>query len=200
VTHALAHHSIEKMGVISLLLIAYDFTRGLIDSSNPQGGLASTAVNFLLSTLALMVLPLAHSRKMETEADQVGLMLMAKAGYDPHAGVDVWTRMMAEEAKKKGSGGMPAFLSSHPASATRVERMRQWGKERQTDYEEALERAKREGRRIPQGQRLLEYRPTRSAAAIEQMDQERASAETSFQASALAVGPYRDVLNLKVER
>ena len=204
VTHALAHHAVEKMGFVSLLLIAYDFTRGVIDSNNPQGGLASTATNFLLTTLAQMILPLAHSRKMETEADQVGLMLMAKAGYDPRAGVDVWARMTAEEEKRRakgaGAGAMPEFLSSHPASSRRVERMREWGAERQADYERAVERARREGRKVPQGQRPLVYRPTRSAAAIERMDRERASAETGFAASALAVGPFKGVLNLGIDR
>ena len=56
-------------------------------------------------------------------------MLMSKAGYDPHAGVDVWTRMTVEEEKKKqgGGGAMPEFLSSHPTSERRVERMKEWG-------------------------------------------------------------------------
>ena len=52
---------------------------------------------------------------------------------------------------------------------------------------------------MPQGGRALVYRPTRSSAAIERMDRERASADMSFHASALAVGDYRDVLNLKFE-
>ena len=206
VSHALAHHSVEKMGVISLLLILYDFTRGMVDSANPQGGLASTAVNFVLTSLAQLVLPLAHSRQMETEADGIGLTLMAKAGYDPHAGVAVWTRMTEEEEKKRatkgvgaGAGGVPEFLSSHPSSERRVERMREWGVEREGEYRRAVERARAEGRRLPQGERLLVYRPTRSASAIERMDQERASAQMSFQASALAVGDYKDVLNFKIQ-
>ena len=206
VSHALAHHSIEKMGVVSFLLVGYDFVRGWVDSANPQGGVASTAANFLLGTLAQLLIPLAHSRKMETEADNIGLTLMAKAGYNPHAGADVWTRMTAEEEKKKaqrgagaGAGDMPEFLRTHPNSERRVETMKAWGAEREGEYRAALERARREGRRAPQSDRLLVYRPTRSAEAIQRMDQERASATMSFQASALAVGDYKDLLNLQFE-
>ena len=199
VSHALAHHSIEKMGTISLLMIAYDFTRGMIDSSAPQGGLASTAVNFLLTTLAQMVLPLAHSRKMESEADYIGLTLMARAGYDPRAGVQVWERMrQQEEAKKQGQQQwMPEFLSSHPSSERRIANMQQWEAEADRLYGEAREKAARERRALPSSDSPLLYRPTRSAAAIERMDKERQTAQTSFQASSLAVGEYRDILNLQ---
>ena len=186
--------------MVSLLMIAYDFTRGMLDSSGTtQGGLASTAVNFLLTTLAQMVLPLAHSRKMESEADFMGLTLMARAGYNPRAGVQVWERMrQQEEAKQQGQQQwMPEFLSSHPSSQHRITNMQKWEVEAEQLYAEAREKAASERRALPDSDRPLLYRPTRSAAAIERMDKERQTAQTSFQASSLAVGEYRDILNLQ---
>lgn len=198
VSHALAHHSVEKLGFTSLVMIAYDFTRGMIDSTQ-QGGLAATAANFLLTTLAQLVVPLAHSRKMESEADFMGLTLMARAGYDPRAGVQVWQRMQQqEEAKKQGQQQwMPEFLSSHPSSQRRITNMQQWETEAERLYAEAREAAARERRALPESDRLLVHRPTRSAAAIERMDKERQTAQMSFQASSLAVGEYRNILNLQ---
>ncbi|MGE5468788.1 MAG: M48 family metalloprotease, partial [Ignavibacteria bacterium] len=57
------------------------------------------------------------SRTDEAEADRLGLELMARAGYDPRAGVSVWQKMMQAD---RGSRP-PAFLSSHPTDESRIE-------------------------------------------------------------------------------
>jgi predicted Zn-dependent protease len=57
------------------------------------------------------------SRNDERESDRIGLELTARAGYDPHAGVSLWQKMLAAS-----SGGQPPeFLSSHPSQASRVQ-------------------------------------------------------------------------------
>jgi predicted Zn-dependent protease len=58
---------------------------------------------------------LPHSRTHETEADRLGVELAARAGYDPHAAVNVWQKML----QAGGSGG-PQFLSTHPSPETRL--------------------------------------------------------------------------------
>jgi Zn-dependent protease with chaperone function len=58
---------------------------------------------------------LPFSRSHESEADALGLKLMAQAGYDPRQGVEVWRRMAA-----LGGGGTPEFLSTHPSHETRI--------------------------------------------------------------------------------
>ena len=185
------------MGFTSLVMIAYDLVRGVVDSNGGQQGIASTAVNFLLTTLAQMVIPLAHSRKMESEADYMGLQLMARAGFNPKAGVQVWERMQQQEEGKQQGQRMPEFLSSHPSSQKRIDNMHQWEEEAERLYANARESAARERRALPESDRPLLYRPTRSAAVIERMDRERQTAQQSFQASSLAVGEYRNMLNMQ---
>lgn len=61
------------------------------------------------------------SRATETEADFIGLQLMAKACFDPREAIVVWERMA-----KKDAHGVPAFMSTHPSSDTRAENMKSW--------------------------------------------------------------------------
>ncbi len=73
-----------------------------------------------LAQLSLGVLiSLPFGRKQESEADEIGLMYMARAGYDPREAVEFWERM-----ESLGGGGPPEFLSTHPSHETRVERLR----------------------------------------------------------------------------
>jgi predicted Zn-dependent protease len=63
---------------------------------------------------------LPHSRGQEEEADVIGLELMARAGYDPRAAVEVWRKMAAIE-----KSAPPQFLSTHPASGSRIADLQQ---------------------------------------------------------------------------
>jgi len=66
---------------------------------------------------------LPFSRLQETEADHLGVIFMAMAGYDPHAAVGFWERMM--EASKS-QARPPEFLSTHPADATRIKHLEEF--------------------------------------------------------------------------
>jgi predicted Zn-dependent protease len=81
------------------------------------------SVGALLGAGASVGLLLPWGRSQESEADHLGLIYMAKAGYDPHAARDLWVRM-AEASK--GSGKPPEFLSTHPSEATRIKKIEGW--------------------------------------------------------------------------
>jgi predicted Zn-dependent protease len=65
--------------------------------------------------LGAQLLTLKFSRDDESEADALGLVLAAKAGYDPHAGVTLWQKMLAAN-----KGAPPQWLSTHPSGNARI--------------------------------------------------------------------------------
>jgi predicted Zn-dependent protease len=78
---------------------------------------------------------LPHSRQQEGEADQIGLIYMARAGYDPEQAVAFWQRF-AEFNSKQG-GSVPAFLRTHPTDHTRIEQIKQWLPRAKAEYRPA---------------------------------------------------------------
>jgi len=116
VAHAIARHGNERMsqgllaqfGAVGLSLA---LSRSPAATSNifMQAYGVGTQVGFLLP----------YSRVHESEADRIGLVLMAKAGYDPRGAIALWERMNAQ-----GGPRAPEFLSTHPAPATRIENIR----------------------------------------------------------------------------
>jgi predicted Zn-dependent protease len=58
---------------------------------------------------------------LQSEADYIGLMMMAQACYDPSAAVGLWSRMHDEE-----QGAPPEFISTHPSSHNRMEKIQSW--------------------------------------------------------------------------
>ena len=74
---------------------------------------------------------LPFSRLHEKEADVIGMMYMAKAGYPPSESIDVWDRM----AKASGGSGTPAFLSTHPSEEKRQENLKDWMPQAKKRYE-----------------------------------------------------------------
>jgi predicted Zn-dependent protease len=80
---------------------------------NPAAGQAIMQ-GYSLGTQLGLLLP--YSRTQEYEADHIGLILMAKAGYDPAQALGFWKRMMAKDKGAK----MPQFMSTHPNDANRL--------------------------------------------------------------------------------
>lgn len=73
------------------------------------------------------------SRGDETEADQVGQQLMAKAGYEPAEAIKLWQRM----AEASGGSAPPEFMSTHPSSSTRQKNLRTWLPSAEATYNSA---------------------------------------------------------------
>lgn len=116
--HVLARHGGERLSQQMGVQTVTQVLAGL-SSSNPA---TVQLVSAALGAGASVGVLLPWSRQQESEADHLGLILMAKAGYDPHAAVDLWKRM-AEAAK----GQRPSeWLSTHPSEATRIEQIQGW--------------------------------------------------------------------------
>jgi len=118
VAHALARHGAERMSQgLALEIAAVGLSAALGDASpaTQQGVMQA----FGLGAQVGVVLP--FSRSQESEADRIGLILMAKAGYDPEAALSLWRRM-----EEQGKNGPPEFLSTHPGYETRQQNIRSW--------------------------------------------------------------------------
>ena len=124
VVHALARHGAERVSQHT--------------AADLGMRIAGAALNMkpLTQTLAMQALGigvlLPFSRDHESEADYIGLLLAADAGYDPREAVLLWKRM-AESSKSSP----PEFLSTHPAHKTRIENLQKWMPEAMARYERA---------------------------------------------------------------
>ena len=117
VAHALADHGAQRMSAGTLqqlgavagnIAIKDERTRNTFNQAYGVG-----------STVGLM---LPFSRSHETEADRIGLQIMAIAGYNPDEAADLWRRMKA----KSGGQAPPEFLSTHPSNDTRIQNLTAW--------------------------------------------------------------------------
>lgn len=120
VSHAIARHGGERVSQGLLVQVGLAATQVALLRNDP---VMVQQVTALLGAGATVGLILPWSRTQESEADHLGLIFMAKAGYDPHAARDLWVRM-AEAAKR--SGRPPEFLSTHPAEETRIRQIEGW--------------------------------------------------------------------------
>jgi predicted Zn-dependent protease len=120
VAHAIARHGAERLSQDMLVQVGLAATMTALSNRDPK---TVQSVGALLGAGASVGLLLPWGRSQESEADHLGLIYMAKAGYDPHAARDLWVRM-AEASK--GSGKPPEFLSTHPSEATRIKKIEGW--------------------------------------------------------------------------
>jgi predicted Zn-dependent protease len=119
VAHAVARHGAERLSrgmLMSVGALVLDVT--LSDQSDTTRAAAQVAYG-LGGSVGVM---LPHSRLQETEADHLGLLYMARAGFDPRAALEFWKRF-AEYNQKQGGGAKMAFLSTHPLDSARIQQI-----------------------------------------------------------------------------
>lgn len=127
VAHALARHGAERMSqAMGAQAIGQILTMG-VGAVTPALAEDFAKVYGLGATVGVI---LPWGRTQESEADHIGLILMAKAGYDPSKAVAFWERMSTAEQ----GGKPPEFLSTHPSDETRIAQIRQWIPEAMTHY------------------------------------------------------------------
>lgn len=108
--HVIAKHSNERVseGIVAEGGLA---AIGAVTANNPR----NKEIMGLLGVGTQFGVLLPHSRTQESEADLIGLNLMARAGFDPRQSVELWKNMMAA-----GGSAPPEWLSTHPANSTRI--------------------------------------------------------------------------------
>lgn len=118
IAHAVLRHGAEQVSRAQAQQLAITGFGILVASQSENDQTARLAVG-LGSLAAQGFVALPHSRKMELEADHVGTVYMARAGYDPRAAIRLWRKM----ARLKEGGGPPTFLSTHPSDGQRINRL-----------------------------------------------------------------------------
>jgi metalloendopeptidase OMA1, mitochondrial len=130
VAHAVARHGAERMSEAMVEQMGGQILGVTMSSYDPRAQ-AAAQVAYGLTTQLGRELP--HSRAQESEADHIGLIYMARAGYDPAAAVQFWERFM-QYNNQHGGGATPAFLRTHPTDATRIQQLKKWLPEAQAQY------------------------------------------------------------------
>ena len=122
VAHAIARHGGERVSqqvLVSTSMLAVSLALSKSESRTSQMTMAALGAGVSVG----LILP--FSRLHESEADRLGLIFMAKAGYDPRRAVDFWRRMK-ENSEKDGNNRPPEFLSTHPSGSTRIRDIQRW--------------------------------------------------------------------------
>lgn len=130
IAHAIAQHGAERMLQQQLTNI------GLTAVSTTLGGLDPAARGAVLAFFgagANLGVLLPFSRDMESEADHIGLIYMARAGYDPREAVALWERMAAQREGPQP----PEYASTHPSDETRIRQLQELMPTALEEYERA---------------------------------------------------------------
>ena len=114
VAHAAAHHGSERMSQSMLMEAGGQMLGASLSAYDPKIQALATSAYGVGSQVGVL---LPFSRKDESEADHIGLIYMARAGYNPQAALAFWKRFAAATA---GDGGTPWFLRTHPLTETRI--------------------------------------------------------------------------------
>jgi predicted Zn-dependent protease len=141
--HALAHHGAERMAQQQLVQIG---ARAAAQSMGDLSWEQQRQVMGILGAGSQYGILLPFSRSHESEADHIGLLLLAAAGYDPKEAVAFWSRM----EQKSNGGKTPEFTSTHPSHEHRIRDLQGWQKEAAPFYERVRDK--------PDGKRSLPVR------------------------------------------
>ena len=130
VVHALARHGAERMsqGQATSIGVQLLGTAAGVGTGSAALGQATMAA---LGVGAQVGMLLPFSRKHESEADYIGILLAADAGYDPRESVALWERM----GQMSGGGAPAEFMSTHPSHETRIDQLKKWMPEAMAIYQ-----------------------------------------------------------------
>ncbi len=119
ISHAIAQHGAERMSQ-GLMQQLGGAALSVAIQNEPEATQNIFMTAYGLGSTIGVILP--YNRTQESEADRLGLIFMAMAGYNPNAALDFWTRM----SQSKTGGSPPEFLSTHPSDQTRIENLKSY--------------------------------------------------------------------------
>jgi len=128
--HAVAHHGASRMSEAMLTQAGGQALESTLSSADPK---VQSAAALAYGLGAKLGVELPYSRAQESEADHIGLVYMARAGYDPKEAVAFWQRFMASNDQQGGSG-TPTFLRTHPLDAARIKQLQTWLPEAEAEF------------------------------------------------------------------
>jgi predicted Zn-dependent protease len=118
VAHALARHGAERVSQgMAMQIVGV----GVAVATSGQSPATQRAIMQAYGLGSQVGVALPFSRSQESEADHIGIILMAKAGYDPETSIGLWQRMQQAERRSP-----PEWLSTHPNPSTRIQDLNQW--------------------------------------------------------------------------
>ena len=129
VAHALANHGQQRMSAGQIQQVA-GVAGSIAMSGKSTAAQQIFAQAFGVGSQVGIMLP--FSRSHETEADKIGINLMAIAGYNPEEAAKLWVRMKANSSKS-GNGAPPEILSTHPSNDTRIANLTKWAPEARSE-------------------------------------------------------------------
>src|SRR3954470_1470982 len=127
--HAVARHGSQRLLRTSLaqtLLVGANYSMGNMDPQQRQTIMAALGAGAQYGVI------LPFSREHETEADEMGLLYMARAGYDPHEAISFWERM-----SNAGGAQPPEFASTHPSHGRRIQDLQAYLPKAMAEYQKA---------------------------------------------------------------
>ena len=131
--HAVARHGSQRLLRTTLtqtIMAGAQFSLGDMDPAQRQAVMAAIGAGAQYGVL------LPFSRDHELEADQMGLLYMARAGYDPREAISFWERM-----SDAGGQQPPEFASTHPSHGTRIQELREFMPKATAEYEKRATRS-----------------------------------------------------------
>jgi predicted Zn-dependent protease len=133
VAHAVAHHGRERISEAMVVQMGGQVANLTLNMTAPEWTSAGMLA-FGVGTKLGRELP--HSRTQESEADQMGLIYMARAGYDPTEAVRFWERFR-DYNQAHGGDSTPSFLRTHPLDNVRIKKLQEWMPQAQAEYRAA---------------------------------------------------------------
>jgi metalloendopeptidase OMA1, mitochondrial len=133
VAHATAHHGAERMSQQMAAQLGGSVAGALVSGKSQTTQALVGQAYGVVSEVGVL---LPYSRKQESEADYIGLLYMARAGYDPAAAVAFWERFAEYNRQHGGSQGL-SFLRTHPLDADRIQTLKADLPKARAEYEKA---------------------------------------------------------------